>query len=187
MIHKKTQNEASDWIRDKSIWGQGHNLFPRNSRGNLLSLLSQRSLPECGQQEAENCYTTPTRMEGEHIQEKLCIHTDLSYLSLSSLIPLKKVPMLCSQMSVNKKDWTQKNKCQSTKFLRKTVKDLCHYLSWAGALGGWHKESILCCSCWTSRNILGEHTEQWLVWKFPAPRWNESWPQLWWPSHWRSP
>lgn len=39
--------------------------------GNLLSLLSQRNLPECGPQEAENCYTTPTRRE-EEIQEEMC-------------------------------------------------------------------------------------------------------------------
>lgn len=67
MIHERPQTKASEWITDKNTRGQGHNLSGRNSRGNLLSLLSQRSLPERGQQEAENCYTTPTGTEVKRI------------------------------------------------------------------------------------------------------------------------
>lgn len=127
MIHSRTQNKASDWIRNKNTWDKGI-FFPRNSKCNLLSLLSQRSLPECGQREAVNCYTTPTRWEKTYKRSCACAHIFL-ILPSSPPVPLNKF-LCCVHRWTLVRSKTEKS--TKTERKQKAEKSKMRAVTWAG-------------------------------------------------------
>lgn len=157
---QKDTKQSSRLDQRQKYTGTQAESFPWQPQGNLLSSLSQRSPPGHGQQAAGSCCTTPTRRETGRREVCACTH------ALPSPPPTapNEAPPLSSW-----KSWTRIKKRHSRKVPKKII-GLCPHLSWTGALRGWHKESVLCCTCRTSRNVLGEHMGQGSVEKVPAPR-----------------